>query len=279
MIAAFAALALGAAAVQSCGAVPGSEVLFAPGKPRIVWVGEGHGTQEQPQAFLTLVCLAERTGRPVVIALERTQDEQPLWDAFLASDGGVEARAALLKGRGWTSEIQDGRSSQAMLAVAEHIYSDHAAGRIRGVKLIIPARPRQLGPAQHEAAMANAVRAAAEADPDAWVLAYSGNVHANKADVAFPGASYRPAASTLKPDEVTSVLLFTDGGSTWDCESGGCGPHEHPANGHLTPAAIEAGSPWPKFDYTLSLGTLTHASPPAARPAITTELKRSPPTG
>ena len=279
MIAALVALALGTAAVQSCGAQPGTEALFASGKPRIIWVGEGHGTQEQPRAFLTLVCLAERTGRPVVVALERIQEEQPLWDAFLASDGGPEAQAALLKGAGWTSPTQDGRSSQAMAALAEQLRREHAAGRIRRVKLIIPESPGELGPAQHEAAMANAVRAAAEADPDAWVLAYSGNVHANKADVAFPGASYRPAASTLKPDEVTSVLLFTDGGSTWDCESGGCGPHEHPANGHLTPAAIEAGSPWPKFDYTLSLGTLTHASPPAARPAITTELKRSPPTG
>ncbi len=69
MIAALAALALGTA-VRSCGAVPGSELLFAAGRPRIVWVGEAHGTQEEPRVFQGLVCLAGRTGREVVVALE-----------------------------------------------------------------------------------------------------------------------------------------------------------------------------------------------------------------
>ena len=279
MIAALAAVALGAAAVKSCAAQPGTEALFAPGKPRIVWVGEGHGTQEQPQAFLSLVCLAERTGRPVVVALERRQEEQLLWDAFMASDGGPEARAALLTAPSWTGRIQDGRSSQAMLALAERLRSEHAAGRIRSVRMIMPdGAPGPSPPGRHEAEMGEAVRAAAAANPDAWVLAYSGNVHAGKADAAFPGASYRPAAATLAPDEVTAVLLFTDGGWTWDCENGACGRHEHPTGGHHTPAAFEPGSPWPKYDYTLSLGVETHASPPAARPAITEPLA-PPPAG
>jgi hypothetical protein len=43
------------------------------------------------------------TRRPVVVALERGADEQPLWDRFLNFDGGPAARAALLKGSNWTS--------------------------------------------------------------------------------------------------------------------------------------------------------------------------------
>ena len=102
-----------AAAPEPCPEVPGSAVLFEQPAIRVVWVGEVHGTSEMPALFADLVCAAATTGRHVVVALERSQDEQPLWNSFLASDGGPTARAALLKGSLWTSTIQDGRSGKA----------------------------------------------------------------------------------------------------------------------------------------------------------------------
>jgi hypothetical protein len=267
MIAALAALALGDA-VASCGAVPGSEALFAAGRPRIVWVGEGHGTKEQPKVFASLACLAGRTGRQVVIALERGTDEQPYWDAFLASDGGPAARAALLKAQSWTGNIQDGRSSKAMLALAEQLRREHTAWRVQGVRLIIsvdnwPASG--MSPGLYEARMGQAVDAIASAHPDAWVLVFSGNLHASKGENTRAPTPYRLAASTLKPEEVTSVLIATDGGPSWGCQEV-CGPHDSPPRPHHQ-RGFEAGAPFPKFDYTIYLGAKTHVSPPAGRAA------------
>jgi hypothetical protein len=266
MLAIVAALAV-AAGTPSCGAVPGAEALFAPDRPRIVWVGEAHGTAEQPQAFLSLVCLAERTGKPVIVALERDQAEQPLWNAFLASDGGPAAREALLTGVNWTQRLQDGRSSQAMLQLAEALRREHAVGRIATVWMIVPQMPP--GPfdtAGYEAGMAREVQAAAAARPDAWVLAYSGNAHANKGENRHAAPPYRFAAATLPPEALTSVILIGDGGAAWRCQEDVCGPHDDGPGPHHPPQMTP--SPRPTYDQVIHLGVPTHASPPAARPPV-----------
>ena len=90
MIGFFAAMAV--ATASSCPPVDGAAALFTE-KTKYVWVGEVHGTAEEPALFGDLVCQAAAT-RPVVVALERDVAEQPLWNAYLTSDGGAAARAA-----------------------------------------------------------------------------------------------------------------------------------------------------------------------------------------
>ncbi|RYF10702.1 MAG: hypothetical protein EOO77_20985, partial [Oxalobacteraceae bacterium] len=98
------------AIAPSCAPVAGASRLWQP-ETRWVIVGEMHGTNESPDAFANLVCLASATGRPVTVAVEYTSDDQTAIDTFLASDGSSAARAVLLKLFLFTSELQDGRGS------------------------------------------------------------------------------------------------------------------------------------------------------------------------
>lgn len=66
--------ALLGAATPACTPVPGSSRLWE-STIRWVIVGEMHGTNESPDAFANLICLAAATGRPVTVALEYTADE------------------------------------------------------------------------------------------------------------------------------------------------------------------------------------------------------------
>jgi len=88
MIAILAAL-LGATA--SCTSVSGADQLWQP-TTRWVIVGEMHGTNETPDAFSNLICLAAATSRPVTVALEYSADDQAVIDAYLASNGNAQAR-------------------------------------------------------------------------------------------------------------------------------------------------------------------------------------------
>ena len=128
-----AALALAAAsAVGPCPVPPGAEALWQP-SIRYLLIGEIHGTAETPAAFADLVCAAARSGRPVTVAVEYSSDDQPVVDAFLASNGDAKARAALLTLPIWHDTWQDGRSSTAFLALFERLRVLKQAGLIRGV--------------------------------------------------------------------------------------------------------------------------------------------------
>ncbi|MBO9661602.1 hypothetical protein [Dokdonella sp.] len=94
---------------------------------RPLLVGEIHGTQEIP-ALLTSM-LRQGGDRPWLLGLEIPRPEQARIDAFLHSDGGPHARAALLAGAFWTREAQDGRSSAAMLRLIDAVRALSRSGR------------------------------------------------------------------------------------------------------------------------------------------------------
>lgn len=257
---------LGAAAL-TCTPVPGAEAVFANADTQFVWVGETHGTAEQPLLFADLVCLAAQK-RPVVVALEREVSEQPLWDAFLKSDGGPKAQAALLQGANWSQVTQDGRSSQAMLALAERLRRLYAAHRIRGVELIIRSPPSgQEPPDEHESRMAQAVYKASLGLRPPLVMAFSGNAHASRRRNTFRGQTYDEAANHLPKAATVSVFLRGGEGQAWNCKADGCRPHDYrwpgakPRGVSPAPAEIEG------FDFVADTGEPTTASLPAARPA------------
>ena len=86
----FAAVAmLGAKlAMTNCTLLSGANQLWQP-STRWVVVGEQYGTNETPDAFANLVCLAAATGRPVTVALEYSRDWQSAIDAWVVSKHGV----------------------------------------------------------------------------------------------------------------------------------------------------------------------------------------------
>ena len=102
----------------ACTAIPGWEQILADEAVRFVILGEMHGSNELPAVFADAVCLTARD-RPVVVALEQTSADQPAIDAFMASDGGAEARRTFLGAQMWNAPMKDGRSSEAYFRLFE----------------------------------------------------------------------------------------------------------------------------------------------------------------
>lgn len=263
MIAFFAAMAV--ATASSCPPVDGAAALFTE-KTKYVWVGEVHGTAEEPALFGDLVCQAAAT-RPVVVALERDVAEQPLWNAYLASDGGAAARAAFLQAPSWNWEVQDGRSSQAMLGLADRLRLAKRQGAIKDVKLILAGGASA---AVYEQSMAQAVLAARDADPRTLVMAFSGNLHAKRGENVGQGETYALAAKAMPVGETLLVVIRGGSGTAWNCRQE-CG--ENPRGGWSDQARrVDFTNPPEGFDAVAYTGRSSTASPPAARPAKRTVL-------
>ncbi len=211
------------AAAAPCTPVPGAERLWQPAT-RWVIVGEMHGTNETPAAFVNLVCLAGRTGRPVSVAIEYSEDFQPAVDAWLLSDGGAKARAALLEMRIWHREAsnQDGRSSGAFLKMFE---------QLRLMKRLI--------------------------------LALVGNFHAIRKEEAFPGNPTRTAGSLMPPARTLTVNVVSNGGRAWFCDQQGCGDQASGYAREAPVGIVYSADADRRWDATYELGVPTTASPPA----------------
>lgn len=160
-------------------------VIRDAGDNRLVMVGELHGTSEVPALVAALARHYVHSG-PVLVALEVHATEHPRLRAYLASDGGDEARSALRAGTFWNVSLErnDGRRTHAMLDLVE------AARRLRGeghsiaVVPFDPARPGQAHPAR-DRGMATILRAGFEVLPDGGrMLVLTGNRHAMRAVAA-----------------------------------------------------------------------------------------------
>jgi hypothetical protein len=103
---------------QPCGAEVQSDVLEAGG---LLLLSDPAGSQETAEAFDQLVCSALSRGLEVSVALSVSAAEQQRLNTYLDSSGTAEDRAALLRGRFWSRLWQDGRSSEAVMALLERL--------------------------------------------------------------------------------------------------------------------------------------------------------------
>ncbi|HTQ81108.1 MAG TPA: hypothetical protein VMM92_14000, partial [Thermoanaerobaculia bacterium] len=115
----FSLLALPPPPPPQCPAIAGLAPLLAPGHGLLL--GEVHGTVESPAFLANAVCLALQAGRSVTVALEIPLQEEARFEAYLGSAGSAADRTALLAGAFWQDPYQDGRRSQAMLALLESL--------------------------------------------------------------------------------------------------------------------------------------------------------------
>ena len=256
MIVALAALA---AATMPCTPVPGAEKLW---RPEIRWVviGEMHGTAETPPAFLNLACLAARSGRPVTVALEYPSDCQPELDAFLASDGGPQARSALLTLPIWHSPMPDGRSSRAFQALIEGLRRLRQTRMIDGVVASDDSYAMR-GVMPRDAAMARQWQAI-PAPAGGVILVLVGNFHAIRRSVG-PQGTMHPSASLLPADRTVTVNVVGNGGSAWNCMSDGCGVHSNGPPRQAERGIHPLNDAERRWDTVYELGVPTTASPPA----------------
>ena len=248
-------------AVQ-CAALPGVETVTT--RDRGVFVGELHGTDAMPKWFGELACHTAVRQRALLVGLEIPNVDQPRIDAFLASDGGPNARAALLRGWFWErdDEVQDGRASVAILGLLERLRGLRQAGL--DVEVVAFDDMSGGSPAQRDARMAERLASAIRQSSARSWIALAGNLHARVGPL--PDGSPSMAAHLERQGvPLASFDMRHGGGTAWICTGGRCG--EHPVRGEpnadpridrklrRTPAG---------FDGYLWVGPI-QASPPATR--------------
>ena len=197
----------------------------------ILWFGEMHGTEESPRFVGDVACAAAKVAR-VQVGLEIWHDEQPRFDAYLASKGTAADRDALIGGRFW--QQADGRSSQAVVALVERVRVLRNAGaKIDFVLFDDPI-------ANRDEAMAKLVMKLR--DDKAIFVALSGNVHSRKKKGTEWDPNLVPTVAHLVEAKlpVTTFNVSSRGGTMWACMSTPdhepvCGEHPNADNGPGTP--------------------------------------------
>lgn len=268
-------LAAAAPASLECAAIPGFEHVLADDGLRWIVIGEVHGSNEVPALFADAVCLASRS-RPVIVGLEQPSTDQPAIDAFMASDGGEEARRAFFQASLWNNRFKDGRSSEAYFRLFETLRQMRAEGRIAGVTAFVPVRIGDEPPGAYERDMAELLKNAAR--PGSVVLALVGNVHSMRVEVPRPDP-YLAMAGHLPASQTATFNTLGEGGDTWSCirragapaegAGGGgadpieCGPHSNGRPlGRERGIEMNANADAP-YSGVIYLGVPTTASPPA----------------
>lgn len=271
MLAALALLAA-SAAPAACAPVEGAATLWSKRQTRWVIAGEMHGTNETPEAFTNLVCLAAASRGPVTVAIEYPMDIQPQLDAWLTSDGGEAARTALLSAPFWRRPVQDGRTSVAFLRMLDRLRVMHQAGTVRSVRAFCP--PNN-GPVigDYNVAMADRLTKIADATPG-LVMVLVGNFHAINRAMSTPQGSTQPAASLLPADQKVSVDIVGAGGSVWACQMDGCHRYDYPAQANGQSVIAPDTSEDHRYDMVYTLGRpYSPADPAVPGVADTSPLK------
>ncbi len=228
--------------VKSCGQdIPGFESIT---NTKMLLLGEYHGMKAPPAFAADIACRLAVAGKHVMLGVEFPMEEQPRFDAFMASPGTGADREALLQGAFWRSSRQDGRASEARLEMLDRVRGWRQQGlQIRTVAFDTPGKDQQ----ERELAMAQAILAARR--PDETVVVLVGNLHAR----TRPGWPRDPnlvwMGVKLREAEPSLVSLDTRyaAGKAWAC-SPGCGPTTVPGHGRpnawdieLKPALDENG--------------------------------------
>jgi hypothetical protein len=260
MIAALTAVLL-ASAVPACVPVKDAETLWASQNTRWIFVGEYHGTNEIPDAFVNLVCLAAKKRGPVTVAVEYPSDMQPVLDTWMASDGGDEAKAAFLAAPYWQRKFQDGRTSTAFLRMFERLRLLHGVGQVVALRAFDSPYDGS-DKRDRNAAMASRLTDIAGATKG-LTLVLVGNVHAMRREIAFGTNTVRPAAMLLPEAQRVTVDVNGAGGSAWACTREGCGIQDAGKRPAAPASIVWDKAPDRRFDVTYDLGVPFTAAEPA----------------
>lgn len=252
-------------ALAACSPLPGAEQVWA--KPNVRWVlvGEMHGSNETPAAFLDLVCDALSRGRRVTVALELSTGDQVALDGIVTGKDLTAAKQALLERPVW-KRFLDGRGSEAMLRLLLGLREL----RERYPELSDAAFDAPYdgeAPGDRDKSLGKALLELGVAKPKDTVLALTGNYHAMLA----PMSGYDLAAMFLPPSERLSLEVTDRGGEAWISTFPGqaCGPSKGGVadKDPLRPRGVyldRSLAPFGKVDGILSLGLPLSASEPAA---------------
>jgi len=198
---------------------------------RLLIVGDYHGSNEIPDFVAQLLSDASAQ-RPVRLGLEMESFEQKPIQVYMASHGNAADRAALLHDDFWT--VGQGRMSQAIVRLIERARKLREDGRDVEVFTTISDYPgdaviKQAGGenAYRSAAMAQAIHSEVQHGAvHQLVIAFMGNTHS--AYIGPTRGKDSTVTERLLSDAPYIVNLDLRGGSAWNCQSDGCGPHMLP---------------------------------------------------
>lgn len=221
--------------------------------------GELHGTNEAPKLVGDYAYKLALEKKEVVVALEIVDLEQVLIDAFLRSQGASKDIQALLNGAFWKRDMQDGRSSKAMLALLERIRELKS----KGAKIRVMAVDQTIDGSRDEG-MASLLRATHIKQPKAKIIALFGNFHSGKAKGTSWDSNYEPVAYRLLDLQPLSIHVDSRGGDAWLCNPD-CGVMtRNPKVNDVRKLGYTSGESWmPGYD-----GTYLFERSTASEPAI-----------
>lgn len=255
-------LMLAAVATTPITCVPpkGAQALVSRGSLRWLLLGEdGHGTNEMPRTAADLVCAAIAAHRPVTVGVEFAFRNQSALDAYLASDGGPAARAALLAAPMWDPDRADGKSSRAMLLLLEWLRLQHRGGLVSNVVAFDPDMIRD--GADREQQMARRLQATAPAG-NGLFIALTGSYHAQIRLADAGTTPYPPMATLLPRAQTVSIRIQGSGGRNWSCTERGCGEQDANQTGGAERRLSLRATPDGSYDGEYDLGIPVTPSPP-----------------
>lgn len=252
-------LAASAPIATDCPAIDGWDQVFENKNRQFIVLGEFHGTNEMPQIFGDAVCLTSKS-QPITVALEMPHTDQSLIDAYLASDGGAEAKRDFLQAQIWKNDFKDGRSSEAMFMLFDRLRRLQAEGKIQSVVAFQPTQ--WLSNGQYEKSMAERIKR--KATRNSKILILVGNVHAMRTKITFGPKPYIPMAGHLPKKSTFTLNIVDDGGSAWACTGPNkcgviTGRKPTQTNQRGVSISVKGNSP---YDGVLFLGSSTTASMP-----------------
>lgn len=264
-----------AGAGAPCSPIPGADQIWSKASVRWLFIGELHGSNETPAAFLNLVCDAIAQGKHVTVALERPTSEQAALNNILTARNLATAQESLLRLHDW-KEVLDGRGSEAMLRLLVSLRElRRQQPDLEVVAFDAPYTGKN--PGARDEAMGHALLSLATAGPHDLVLILTGNLHAMQASQF----GYDLAAMYLPAEKILSLEVTDRGGESWTLSgTGACGPSQggvgdkeakKPYGIFLDPSL----APFGKVDGILSLGVPLTSSPPAAGEPSPTPACRS----
>jgi hypothetical protein len=245
-----------------CNAIAGWDQVLAKKEMRYLVLGEMHGTNEMPAIFADAVCLTAKK-RPTIVAVELPETDQPLINAWLVSDGGSEAKQALLAAPFWNGDFKDGRSSEAMFGLLDRLRLMKSKGQIQALVAFQPVHMKN--PWANEAYEKGMAKLITDNTPKgATALVLVGNVHAMRTKFERSTVSYLPMAGHLPARKVLSFDIQNDGGLAWVCTGQDiCGPTQiGKTTGQSQRGVILPSKRSGPYDGQIFLGVGTTASPP-----------------
>jgi hypothetical protein len=225
--------------------------------------GELHGTKEAPFAFLSAICerLSLSGDEAVLVGLEYPIAEAESLLDYIRSSGSEADQERLLSTPFWSREMQDGRTSVAMLELIEALrYLKQETGRL-DVFAIVP----NSGSGRHDELMADAINESIKKRPSSPHFILVGNYHSRKTVGRRGDEGFRSMVHWIDSDPLT-VAVASKYGDYWACTMDGCGrlllgePNEGEF-GTLRSARPRVGEN-PHHDFALVFDSFS-ASPPA----------------